>query len=254
MRPVVLALLLALALASPSIAQRTSTVNVVYLKDGGVMRGTIIEERPGDHVLLRTTDGNVYSIAESRIDRITRDVGTVSSQNPSALQASRRSPIGAGATMLSGGLVFSSSSGDLYGSATQLQFNPSVKFLVAPGLAIGASGVLSRSSAGSSSLTSVGIGPSFVYFIGSPSVQGSAKGNAYPYLGVTALYTSLSGGGSSTVTGSSVAVGGGVLVMVSEGAGLTAEVSYQFDHMGTSGVSADGNRLNVILGFSAFLY
>ena len=83
MRLVVLALLLALASVRAVIAQQTPPVDVVYLKDGGVMRGTIIEQRPGDHVLLRTLDGNVYSIAESRIDRITRDVSAAPSPNAS---------------------------------------------------------------------------------------------------------------------------------------------------------------------------
>ena len=39
---------------------RDSLVNVIYLKDGTVVKGTIIETKPGKTITIRTSEGMIY--------------------------------------------------------------------------------------------------------------------------------------------------------------------------------------------------
>ena len=54
-------------------AQSQATEDVVYLKDGSVIHGTIIEQRPGISILVRTHDGNTLRYAMDAIDRMTKE-------------------------------------------------------------------------------------------------------------------------------------------------------------------------------------
>jgi hypothetical protein len=56
--------------------------DVVYLKDGSVLRGTIIEDMPGESLRIRTRDGNVFRIGYDRIDRRTREPAVVAAPAP----------------------------------------------------------------------------------------------------------------------------------------------------------------------------
>ena len=47
--------------------------DVVYLKDGSVIRGTIVEQRPGESVLIRTRDGNQFRYRMDQIDRLAKE-------------------------------------------------------------------------------------------------------------------------------------------------------------------------------------
>ena len=47
--------------------------DVVYLKDGSVIRGTIIEQVPNVNLKIETRAGNVYVIEFSRVARITKE-------------------------------------------------------------------------------------------------------------------------------------------------------------------------------------
>ncbi len=53
---------------------RQKSNDVVYLKNGGVMRGTIIEMIPEKSVKLQTSDGNILVFSMSEIDRVAKDV------------------------------------------------------------------------------------------------------------------------------------------------------------------------------------
>jgi hypothetical protein len=59
-------------LSSLSIAQEVYQ-DVVYLKNGGIMRGTIIELIPEQSVKIKTSDGNVYVYAMSEIEKINKE-------------------------------------------------------------------------------------------------------------------------------------------------------------------------------------
>lgn len=91
------ALILAVALASAWVhrvdAQEQQMQDVVYLKDGGIIRGMIIEQRPGESILIRTPDGNQFRYRMDQIDRITKEpVQGVQQPQLRATQQAAKSP------------------------------------------------------------------------------------------------------------------------------------------------------------------
>jgi len=75
MRYLISTLLAGLILSSLCIAQE-SYHDVVYLKNGGIMRGTILEMIPEKSVKLQTRDGNVHVFPMIEIDRISKEAGS----------------------------------------------------------------------------------------------------------------------------------------------------------------------------------
>ena len=69
------ALILAVAVTSAWVdrADAQQMQDVVYLKDGGIIRSTIIEQRPGESILIRTPDGNQFRFTMDQIERITKE-------------------------------------------------------------------------------------------------------------------------------------------------------------------------------------
>lgn len=84
-------LLTAAAAVRPAPCKGQQLEDVVYLKDGGVVHGTIIEQVPGQSILIQARDGNRFRYPMDRIERITRE--PVPSQIPVAAQ-STGSPAG----------------------------------------------------------------------------------------------------------------------------------------------------------------
>jgi hypothetical protein len=164
--------------------------------------------------------------------------------------------------IVSGGFSFSSAGGDLYQSGddrlTVIELSPSIGYFVIPGLAIGGKFVLERTSLGEGSLTSWGIGPHIVYFVGADKPRARIKGTIYPYLGAAFLYnrtTYKSGGWDSTASGTMISFGAGVLRMLSNAVGLFGEANYQIENVKPeSGDSESGNTFNIAAGFTVFLY
>ena len=69
------AILLMLAGAAALLSAAEQTVDVVYLKDGSVLRGTIVERQtyPVEGIVLRTGDGLDIPIPMDKIQRITQE-------------------------------------------------------------------------------------------------------------------------------------------------------------------------------------
>ena len=57
--------------ARPAATQQMEDVG--YLKDGGIVRGTIIEQRPGESLRIQARDGNVFRYAMDQIERIAKE-------------------------------------------------------------------------------------------------------------------------------------------------------------------------------------
>jgi hypothetical protein len=57
----------------PTSVEAQELEDVVYLKDGSVLRGTIVEQVPNESILIRTRDGNQFRIIWDRIDRMTKE-------------------------------------------------------------------------------------------------------------------------------------------------------------------------------------
>jgi len=58
--------------------------DVVYLKNGGIVRGTIIEQVPGISIKLQTKDGNVFVYQMDEIEKIAKEskMGSASESGP----------------------------------------------------------------------------------------------------------------------------------------------------------------------------
>jgi TM2 domain-containing membrane protein YozV len=84
---IVTVLLSAALMPGTACAQSCPTQDVVHLKDGGIVRGTIIERGSTESVKIQTADGSVFVYKLDQVQRITREalVGA-----PSGMQASMR--------------------------------------------------------------------------------------------------------------------------------------------------------------------
>jgi len=61
------------AVVTPSASGQGPLQDVVYLEDGSVIRGTIIEQVPGESLRIRTWDGSVFFYRMEDVARITRE-------------------------------------------------------------------------------------------------------------------------------------------------------------------------------------
>jgi TM2 domain-containing membrane protein YozV len=58
---------------SVSFCQEAEQQDVVYLKNGSIIRGVIIEQIPEESVKIRTADGSVFVYQMSEVERITKE-------------------------------------------------------------------------------------------------------------------------------------------------------------------------------------
>ena len=79
-------LFLALLLTATVSAQQNNLVDVVYLKNGSIIRGVIIEQVPNELIKLQTADGNLFVYQTSEIEKIIKETPTNQSQNTFALR------------------------------------------------------------------------------------------------------------------------------------------------------------------------
>ncbi len=64
-------LILAALAAMPALGQ--DRVDVVYLKNGSIVRGTIIEQIPNESIKIETSDGSVFVFKMSDVEKITKE-------------------------------------------------------------------------------------------------------------------------------------------------------------------------------------
>jgi len=94
--PVVLALFVAVtvqSLAPTLVNAQQQEEDVVYLKDGSILRGQIIEDVVGESLRIRTRDGNVFRIAYDRIERRTREPAVVTAPPPGGTPSQPRAQV-----------------------------------------------------------------------------------------------------------------------------------------------------------------
>jgi len=84
------------SLAPSSVNAQQQEEDVVYLKDGSVLRGAIVEDVPGESLRIRTRDGNIFRISYDRIDHRTREAAVVAAQPPTAAPGQPRAQITTG--------------------------------------------------------------------------------------------------------------------------------------------------------------
>jgi hypothetical protein len=64
-----------------SIGYSQEKIDVVYLKNGDVRKGTIIENTPNDYIKIETSDGSIFTIKYADIQKMTKETKTSSSTN-----------------------------------------------------------------------------------------------------------------------------------------------------------------------------
>ncbi len=60
-------------IATSAFAQTQTMVDVVYCKNGSVIKGTIIEQTPNQSLKIQTLDGNVFVYAMEDVEKITKE-------------------------------------------------------------------------------------------------------------------------------------------------------------------------------------
>ncbi len=79
-----------LILSSPCYSADSDTQDVVYLKNGSIIRGTIIEQIPMETLKIETADGSVFVYQMSEIERITKE--ETAPKPPAVPRKSRKEP------------------------------------------------------------------------------------------------------------------------------------------------------------------
>ena len=95
--------LLGLALFAASIAGQVLS-DVVYLKNGSVVKGTIVEQTPGESILIQTRDGSTWRFTMDEVSRLTKEGG--SRPNSPSVGAKNAAAAGALSFLLPGGGQF----------------------------------------------------------------------------------------------------------------------------------------------------
>ena len=146
-----------------------------------------------------------------------------------------------GSILLSGGFAFSSQGREKSDDRiTTISLVPSMLAFVSPGFGLGGDLSLTYIGVGSSSQTTIGIGPKAAYFFDSGS-------STIPFLGAGVSFLSYSNGSSST--GYRVKIGGGILLR-KDHLGVIIEADYVLDTV--EDISYNTIMLN--LGFAGLLY
>lgn len=101
--------LIAILFAGLSMYAQNNTQDVVYLKNGGMVKGVIIEQVPGVSLKIQTADGSVFVYPIEEVEKMAKETPTIQSQqqtnsnfsikNPTEAKykvSSRKSPFAAG--------------------------------------------------------------------------------------------------------------------------------------------------------------
>ena len=73
-------LFIAMMLSASGVAAQ-HTVETVYLKNGGLVKGEIIEQVPGQSLKVRTKDGNIFVYQMDEVERITKEEKSISNNS-----------------------------------------------------------------------------------------------------------------------------------------------------------------------------
>lgn len=73
----------ALIMLSSICASAQNLQEVVYLKNGSIIRGTIIEQKPNESLKIQTVDGNVFVFKMDEVDKITKEAPVKNTVNRS---------------------------------------------------------------------------------------------------------------------------------------------------------------------------
>lgn len=165
-----------------------------------------------------------------------------------------QTPISQGSFLFSGGFSLSSNSGSYEKtnsngskeSTLDINFKPVVSYFVMDGLAVGIKGYLMY--------LNYGVGAQTAYFINLKNNDEKIKGNLYPYFGVSFVKNLIFDKKATSLDNGlqwSIAVGPGLMIMISKSIALNVELGYQYDKFKYEGY--DTKEVWVDNGFGRFL-
>ncbi|MDY3090160.1 MAG: hypothetical protein SOW66_03465 [Porphyromonas sp.] len=144
--------------ASLSLEAQQKDIEVVYLRNGSILKGKILEHALGKSLKLETSDGSIFVLQENEIERITRN-GANTSESQSSVPYTKRAREEK-ASQIGFGLSFTST-GDSDGSPFYRITLPSLDYLISRRWGISAKLDYSRPSVGGdyASLLTFHVGP-----------------------------------------------------------------------------------------------
>jgi sRNA-binding regulator protein Hfq len=74
-----------------NVSAQNNYEEVLYLKNGGVIRGVIIEQIPNQQIKIQTKDKNIFVFKYDEIDRITKDINSISTTSENDNQSENTS-------------------------------------------------------------------------------------------------------------------------------------------------------------------
>lgn len=157
-----LCILIIFLFSAAAIAQNTT--DVIYLKNGSVVRGKIIDQVPNQSVKVYTANRSIVELKMDEIEKMEKETST----NTDFISTPDELPITAGNMIIGGNAGFSSyketpDGGTVYKS-TSLNISPYFGYFIADNLAVGASLSYNWRKSGGNKNTSFGFGPDVRYF------------------------------------------------------------------------------------------
>lgn len=77
MKSLTVIILAQLFLMCSSVLSQSNLQDIIHLKNGSIVRGTIIEQVPNETIKIKTNDGNIFVFKMSEIQKIVKDEATV---------------------------------------------------------------------------------------------------------------------------------------------------------------------------------
>jgi hypothetical protein len=248
--------LLHILLADAAFSQNQSR-DVIYLKNGNIIKGEIIEQVMNTSIKVQTADGSIINYSFADIEKITKESNESQSKN-----VSKNFPTNKGNIMIMGNISFKSEGGKLYevneNRRVSIELDPAVAIFITPGLALGLAIPIETESQGNDSHSLWGICPELIYMIGGSESKVNVKGTTYPFLSIGIMYGEITDKrGISSKSSSSIGAfnfGGGLCYMLSESLGLNMQISYNFFYWSPEhGDSKTGNSIGMKIGLIGFL-
>lgn len=81
-----LLLVAVVAMSSSLFAQTNTMLDVVYCKNGSVIKGVIIEQIPNQSIKIQTSDGNIFVYSMEDVEKITKEQVAVKSNENTSIQ------------------------------------------------------------------------------------------------------------------------------------------------------------------------
>lgn len=129
-----------LLFAATSAFGQQSCANVLYLKNGSIIKGTIVEAVPGGTVKIQTADGSLFVYSMDEVLKIASEVTVTGhpapQKNGNVFELKRKGFIG---SFEMGGVTFGEDAGGFVSGQLILgyQFNPTISLSLGSGIELG---------------------------------------------------------------------------------------------------------------------